>query len=201
MSRIIILVVFVLNFNWAFAQLELTHSIYTKAALVYGNYNGYDLNLYYAYKEKWSFNLGYTFVLRSPISQPQDFKHEISRIFSHLAHEPSDIFKNFQLGVGQIFKLNEDGTIRLNVLIGLGYTIISEPSNWKRVMNSFLARNYTWQNRSIHTVSLIFNPSIEFPFSRFLGLTITPKIMINKERMYIGIGIGKMLGILRKKGS
>ena len=46
---------------------------------------------------------------------------------------------------------------------------------------------------------MILNPKIEFPFSRFYGLTLSPLFQINKDRTYIGIGVGQMIGLLRKR--
>lgn len=44
----------------------------------------------------------------------------------------------------------------------------------------------------------IVNPKIEFPFNRFYGLTISPMLQVNKDRIYVGIGIGQMIGFLRR---
>ncbi|HSP84008.1 MAG TPA: hypothetical protein VLN72_09800, partial [Gillisia sp.] len=63
----------------------------------------------------------------------------------------------------------------------------------------FLDENYSYEYHKYHTVSLIINPKIEFPITRIYGLTLSPMILINKDRTYMGIGVGHMIGLLRKK--
>ena len=67
------------------------------------------------------------------------------------------------------------------------------------INDTFLTENYTWNYKKYNTLSLIINPKIEFPFTRFYGLTISPMLQINKDRTYFGIGIGHMIGLLRKR--
>ena len=57
----------------------------------------------------------------------------------------------------------------------------------------------SWDNEKQNSVRLIINPKIEFPLTRFYGLTISPMIQINKSRTYFGIGIGYMFGLLRER--
>ncbi len=76
--------------------------------------------------------------------------------------------------------------------------MITEPINWTEVDNFFLAENYTWDNHKYDTVSLMINPKIKFPFTRYYGFTISPMLQITKDRAYFGIGIGQMIGFVKK---
>jgi len=100
---------------------------------------------------------------------------------------------------GRVYPLNKKGTIRANISLGLGFTVIREPTNWQPIGGSFINQNYTYEYHKYNTISLIINPKIEFPFTRFYGLSFSPMIQVNKDRTYIGIGIGQMIGLLRKK--
>uniref|UniRef100_UPI004047C471 hypothetical protein n=1 Tax=Flavobacterium sp. TaxID=239 RepID=UPI004047C471 len=137
--------------------------------------------------------------IRKPKSQPEDYSSGLTGVLLFGAANPYDQLENYQIGVGKIYKLNPRGTIRANISLGLGYTIIKEPENWIRINNGFLAENYTWNYNRYSTFSVILNPKIEFPFSRFYGLTLSPLVQINKDRTYIGIGVGQMIGLLRKR--
>ena len=106
---------------------------------------------------------------------------------------------NLQLLAGRIYSLNKKGTIRANLSLGIGYTAIKEPTNWQPVEGSFITQNYSFDYDRYHTFSLIINPKIEFPFTRFYGLSLSPLVQVNKDRVYYGIGIGQMIGLLRKK--
>jgi uncharacterized membrane protein len=107
-------------------------------------------------------------------------------------------FKSYQIVIGKIYELNKKRTIRANLAFGLGLTTIREPKNW--VLNNVTPESrgyYTWDTEKYNTISLIINPKIEFPFTRFYGLTISPMLQINKNRTYFGIGIGQMIGLLK----
>lgn len=181
------------------AQFKENNALYTSGELNLGNYIGVDINLNYIYKENYSFKIGYTGNIRKPKSQPEDYSSGLTGVLLFGSANPYDQLENYQIGVGKIYKLNPSGTIRANLSLGIGCTIISEPENWVRINNGFLAENYTWNYKKYSTISVIINPKIEFPFSRLYGLTISPLIQLNKDRTYIGIGIGQMIGLLRKR--
>lgn len=107
---------------------------------------------------------------------------------------------NYHALAGKIFTLNQNETIRLNAMAGIGYTVLSEFTNWKPA-NDRWGENYTYDRIEHDVISLIINPKFEFPFTPNVGLTASPMLQINKDRTYIGIGIGAMLGILRRKSS
>ena len=195
----IIILLFIISVTFVNAQFKENNALYTSGELNLGNYIGVDINLNYIYKENYSFKIGYTGNIRKPKSQPEDYSSGLTGVLLFGAANPYDQLENYQIGVGKIYKLNPSGTIRANISLGLGYTIIKEPENWVRINNGFLAENYTWNYNRYSTFSLILNPKIEFPFSRFYGLTLSPLVQINKDRTYIGIGVGQMIGLLRKR--
>ncbi|WP_372919732.1 hypothetical protein [Salegentibacter sp.] len=199
MKRIITILITLISINLANAQFNENNALYSTAELNLGNYLGFDISLNYLYQDKYSFKIGYTGNIRKPRSQPEDFTSGLKGLLFYGLANPYDQLENYHIGVGKIYNLNQSGTIRANISIGLGYTLIREPENWERLYNGFLAENYTWNYRKHNTVSLVINPKIEFPFTRFFGLTISPMLQINKDRTYLGIGIGNMLGSLRKR--
>lgn len=80
--------------------------------------------------------------------------------------------------------------------MAIAYTSLREPNNWQPVENSFLTDNYTYEYRRKSVVSFILNPKVEFPFTRHFGLTCSALTQINKDRAFIGVGIGYMVGRL-----
>lgn len=48
-------------------------------------------------------------------------------------------------------------------------------------------------------ISYIVSPKVEFPLTRIFGISISPELLINKDRAFIGIGVGSMIGLLRNK--
>ena len=152
-------------------------------------------------KEKYTFKIGYTGNIRIPKSQPQDYSGGLTGLFVLFGtQDPFDQIKNYRFDIGRIYKLNQDGTIRLNAAVGLGYATVREPVNWKKrstLASGFLDRNYSWEYKDNHSLGLIINPKIEFPITGVWGVTISPMVQINKYRTYFGIGVGTMLGVLK----
>lgn len=200
MKKVIIAVVlhFVsININ---AQFSEKNALYSTGEIAFGNYLGMNLNLNYIINEKYSFQIGYSGNIREAKSQPPDFNSGLVGIFTlGFAQFHFDHMDNYQILVGKIYHLDERGHIRFNLAGGMGYTVITEPTNWEPVAGFTLGNNYTYDTDRHSTVSLIINPKIEFPFTRIVGLTISPMLQINKDRTFIGIGFGTMIGLLRKK--
>jgi len=187
------------SINLSNAQFGENNAIYSTAEWNLGNYIGIDISLNYVYKEKYAFKIGYTGNIREPKSQPEDYAPGLEGILLFSLANPYDKLENYHIGFGKIYKLNKRGTIRANISLGLGYTTIREPENWQRTDGGFLTANYTWDYKQYNTISLIINPKIEFPFSRIYGLTFSPMLQLNKDKVYFGIGIGSMIGLLRKR--
>lgn len=199
MKRIITLLISSISFIIANAQFDENNSIYSTGELNLGNYIGVDINLNYVYKEEYSFKVGYTGNIRKPKSQPEDYTSGLTGFLLFGLANLYDQLENHQICIGKIYKIKQSGTIRLNASIGLGYTIVREPENCERINNGFLAENYTWDYNKYKTVGLKINPKIEFPFARFYGLLVSPMAQINKDRTHIGLG--QMVGLLRKRGN
>ncbi len=199
MKRLIAIVIFSISINLSHAQKDEFSAFYTSGELNMGNYIGIDINFNYIYKEKYSFKIGYTGNIRTPNSKPENYRNGFIGLLSLGLTYPYDQLENYQITLGKIYNLNNMGTIRLNLALGLGYTTIREPENWEIINGSVFTENYTWNYKAHHTLSVIINPKIEFPFTRYIGLTISPLLQINKDRTYIGIGLGSIMGVLRKK--
>lgn len=189
--------VFILSLS-ATAQWSENNALYYAMDFNTGNYSGLDLSANYIYKEKYSFKLGYNINLRPPKSEPEDFKLGVQDLLTIGLLGPYDHMEQFYMGAGRVIPLNPKGSIRANLTLGIAITSIKEPTNWKK-NPMFLDRNYTYQYHKYHTISLIINPKIEFPFTRIYGLSLSPSIHINKDRTYFGIGIGQLLGVLKKR--
>ncbi|MDC7998938.1 hypothetical protein [Gilvibacter sediminis] len=194
-----LLLFFALACSMSFAQTQQDHTIYGTVSLNLGNYVGFDAELDYIYKEKYSFRLGYSGNIREPKSAPDDYSTGLAGVLLLGLTSPFDQFENVYAGAGRVWNLNPAGTIRINATVGLGFTILREPGNWQPVSNGFLSENYTWEYNRYNTVSVVISPKIEFPITRVFGLVVAPTLQINKDRTFIGIGIGNMIGLLRKR--
>ena len=201
-QTITLLIIAVLNLQFVNAQNDNENTYYLTSEINLGNYVGVDFNFNYVFNNKYSLKLGFSGNIREPKSQPEDFSGGLNSIFSLGTDQPYDHFLTYRFDAGRIYNLNDKGTIRAHLAAGIGYTIIKEPENWEPAPTDAvitLAENYTYNYRSYNTVSLIINPKIEFPISNFFGLTVSPTLQINKDRTFIGVGIGTMLGKLKAK--
>src|SRR5690606_21897220 len=132
-------------------------------------------------------------------STPDDFSAGMIRAMAFGLANPWDRFRTLQLGMGRIIPLNRSGTLRINFSLGLGYSTIKEPRNWQQGGNALITGNYTWDRHAYRALSLVINPSLEFPFSRSYGLSLTPMLQLSKDRTYLGVGIGHMIGPIRNR--
>ncbi len=202
-KQILILLLLASTFGVANAQFSTKHAIYTNGEINLGNYWGGDLGLNYVYQEKYAFQLGLTSNMRKAKSTPEDFTNGIVGIFLLGMNTPLDQWQNYSASFGRVFKLNPSGTIRIVPTIGLGYNIYTKPENWEKILyNPYtlnLGRNYSYDDIDYHALSLIINPKIEFPLTRYWGLTLSPMLQTSRNGTYIGIGFGSMIGMLRDK--
>jgi hypothetical protein len=199
MKQILTVLIIFLGITSSNAQFDKNNFIYSTGELNLGNYIGLDLNVNYVLKKKYAIKLGYTGNIRKPKSQPDNYSSGLKGLLLLGLSNPYDHFINYHISFGKLYKLNKSGTIRANLLLGLGYTTIKEPENWKFIDKAFFTENYDWNYKKHNTISVIINPTIEFPISRFYGFTISPTLQFNKYRTYFGIGIGQMIGILKEK--
>ena len=201
MKRIIPIFILLLFFLKLNAQFSEKNAIYLTGGLNGGNFWGMNLNLNYILNNNYSFQAGISGLFREPKSKPDDFTSGLTGLFTlglsnWLYYDEMD---NYQILVGKIYKSNNSGTTRFNIAGGIGYTYLTEATNWKRVTDYTIGENYTYDIVKHGTISLIINPKVEFPFTRYFGIILSPMLQINKDRTYIGLGIGAMLGLLREK--
>ncbi len=201
MKRLLFVVIWsLLSLNMINAQFTANDAMYVTAEFNMGNYFGGDLNLNYVLNDKYTFKAGYTGNMRKAKSRPEDFTTGVVGILVWGANYPFDKYENFGVSAGRIIKMNQTGNIRMNLSFGVGYTIYTEPENWKKINDNFVSikENYSYDHVKHHTVSLIVNPKIEFLLTKYFGLTVSPMLQVNKDRTYFGIGVGSMIGLLHR---
>lgn len=202
MKKLIIMLISYFVLINANAQFFEKNALYASGEIAIGNYLEMNLNMNLVIDGKYSFQIGGSGHIREAKSQPADYNSGVLLViftlgFAQYLHY--DQMDNYQILFGRICNANESGNIRMNLAGGIGYTIITEPTNWKPVSGFPLGPNYTYDIEKHYTISLIFNPKVEFPLSRIIGLTVSPMLQINKDRVFVGIGVGTMIGLLRKK--
>lgn len=183
------------------AQFAENHALYLTSELNLGNYIGVDVNLNFLYKEKYSFKMGYSGNTKTPETLPDNFDPGLLGFLS--SDRPKDRIENFQATMGKVFYLNQAGTIRLNMMLGAGYTLLRAASDWERSSGGgfllYLGPNYSWTYFYDQTWSFIINPKIEFPFTWIAGFSVSPTVQLNEKSSFYGIGLGYMLGLLKRR--
>lgn len=171
--------------------------LYVSNELGFGNFLSNDLSLNTSLNTNYNLKFGYIGNIRTPESLPKDFSSGLLglTVFS-LGKRPYDRLRNLYVSVGRYFPLDKRGVARFNFSMGLGYTMISKPSNWIKNNNVLLKTNYNWTEKRHSTVSLIINPKIEIQLTRIFGFSISPLIQLNNDLTYYGVGFGMILGRL-----
>jgi hypothetical protein len=202
MKKHFLILLLLFSINSIKAQFAENNSIYATTELIFGNFRGgVDLNMNYVFKNKYSLKIGYSGHVQIAESTPEDYSVGVVNFlfggFGFINH-PYDQMHNYKLNAGRIYKLNEKGSVRLNLSGGLGYTIIRRPENWMSNPNA-LVENYTWNYKNHEVLSLIINPKLELILNHWYGLTLSPLIVLNTKSSYVGIGLGQMIGLLKKR--
>lgn len=193
-KKVTLIVVVLITFTKLQAQFLKNKALYLTQELEIGNHFGAGANATYIHNNNYSLNLGYSKYLKGAKNVPADYSHDSEGMFG-----PLEEINNYQILVGKIFKFKKSGKTRLNLLAGLSYVDLKELVNWKRVSNRFTDGNfaYTYEHYRHGTVGFVINPKIEFPFTKVFGLSISPKLNINKNRTLFGLGLSIMLGKTR----
>ena len=181
------------------AQSSEDNALYLSGEFQVGNYFGLEGGINYIHRGRTSFKLAYSGLIREPRSQPEDFNAGLIGASLLGLADPFDELGQLQLTIGRIYPLNISGSLRLNFNVGIGITSIREPSDWQRIQSGGFGTNYEWDYNQYKTLSLIINPKLEIPFTNIVGISVSPILQINKDRVYIGIGIGSIIGALRSK--
>jgi hypothetical protein len=150
--------------------------------------------------EKRSFQLGVSYFLRNAKSKPDNYTSgAFPALFTlGLSEIVLDQIVSYQFLYGKMINLTESGHVRLNFSGGIGYAVLTEPSNWKPIHNSGgWASNYSYDIQKHKKLCLLVNPKFEFPLSRVVGLSLSPMLAINSERTFVGVGFGTIIGRLR----
>ncbi len=197
MKRLVILLFILCGMNCVNAQFEENNAIYGANEFNVGSYFGIDVSLNYLYLEKYSARLGYTTNTRLAKSIPSDYSPGVIGILTLGVGTPRDNFSSIHLDFGVIKKLNEAGTARVNLSLGLGFVTTREPVNWQQA-DAFMTENYTWDYETSHAISFVVNPKFEFPFSRYWGLSISPMLQVYDGGVFFVVGVGHIFGLLRK---
>lgn len=185
----------------AYAQSLENNYLYFNSGISTGSYFGLSFSLNYIYKEKYSGEIKLSGLIRKSQSQPEGFSGGFIGLFSFGSSLPYDQIRSYEILFGKVKKFNEKGTIRMNLKGGFAYSKITEPFNWRKVGNNFITNNYTFEYVERNLISFIINPNIEFPFTRFIGFSISPFAVLNKGSNAVGIEFKAMSGLIRRKFS
>ncbi len=181
------------------AQVSEKKPVYFSNELLLGNYGlGVDFNLNYITDNLYSFRIGVSGVTRWAKSTPDDYYGGIGGLL--VGSYPNEQMGSLQMQVGKVFNLVKSRKVRVNLSAGLALSRYRRPSNWVKDYNynAPLAPNYNWNYQFFNTVSFVLNPRIEFPFGRIYGLNVSPLILVNPHTIYYGIGIGHLIGRLKR---
>jgi hypothetical protein len=203
MKKIIFFLILQVILINVYAQFSEKNALYVSGEFARGSYAGINLGINYVYNQNYSLRVGRTRLVREAHSKPADFFPGAISVFSlGLGRHSFDRLDTYHILVGKIVKLHKSGLIRLNMAGGIGYTKITEPTNWKPAIELpfllyILGANYTFDVHESSTASFIVHPTIEFPLTRYIGLTLNPMWHINSDRPFKGVGVGIMTGLLR----
>lgn len=178
-------------------QMVSRNNIYLSQELNLGNYLGLNLGANYDFNKKQTVKVAYDVNYRIPESRPDDFSQGFVKALIRGNDIPMERMETYQLSFGHIYNLRHDGSIRLKLSFGVGYSVIREPDDWQIAEEPSAAYgNYVWEYSKRNMTSLIVNPKIEVPLTSEYGVTFSPVVQVNNEIIYYGISFGQIIGLL-----
>lgn len=176
--------------NVGYAQEK--RAFYLSSELEVGNYIGLGLDLNYIYKDKYSFSIGIQEQLSRPSNFPKDYDSSDDLPFTGLKSIGARRFL-----VGRIFYFDSKRLTRLNLQIGVSSNIVEKPTNWERREQTSEGYRYSYRNDKNRSVGFVISPSIEFPLFNVVGFKVAPKVHFTKGEVFVGLGLGILLGDLK----
>lgn len=196
MNKLALLLLGILTINVSLAQRVSKNNIYLSQEFNLGNFVGLNIGLNYDFNDKQTVRASYDSNYRLPDSRPQDYSQSYLKALIRGKEIPYDRMDTYQLAFGHIYNLRYDGSIRIKLSFGIGYSVITEPTDWESIEDGTrLKGNYSWENKKRNMTSLIINPKLELPLSTYYGVSISPVLQINKEIFYYGLSFGHMINI------
>ena len=153
--------------------------VYVTGAIEVGNYIGLNADLNYIYKENISFSLGRMGNWYTDENYPED--EPSSGCFLCDIGDSSNVY----LTVGKIIKIKDIYNLRFNLAGGLAISKYYDSESYEKA---------TSKNGVESHVGLVINPKMEVLFSRWIGVQISPKVILNTRQSFYGLGLGLMLG-------
>ncbi len=186
------LFIFLLLISVSSANAQLSQNKWYGSFELYFNTTGINLNVNHNLNNAINLRAGFSSFTQKDYKKPYDY-------YSLLNYKsPYYSIHNFQIGISIKTKLNREGTIRLNLFTGSAYSILEEPDNY-RLSDYFNTNSHSWNVKKSNTISLVINPNIEFLIGKNQGLSLSSMIILNKNRRYIGLGIGHVFGKRTKR--
>jgi hypothetical protein len=179
------------------AQPGSKHACYFNSELHAGNFLGFDLGLNYVFQQSYAIRAGYTQTYQRASTLPKDYTPGVLGVLLLGVASPFQSAVHYQLAVGKLLPLNQSGTVRFNLMAGVGYTDAKEPAGWQPIGANFWEPNYSWEYRSFRAYTILVNPKLELPLLRYFGITLSPLLMLNRYNTYFGLGVGQTVGMLR----
>lgn len=202
MKRILLLTLFLFSML-SHAQFSENHFVYLSlGGVTAGNYTGSEINLNYVYKHKYTFEFGVSSLYRKSLSEPADYSRWWEMVILYPGDQESyDQIRSFKILAGRLIEVPIK-MIRFNLKGGLTYSRIIEVSNWeKKSKQSFWGTcdYYEYDLVNHRRFGFIIEPSVELPFTRYVGLSLSPYALFNDKASAYGVNVKLIFGLLRSR--
>lgn len=187
-----IVVVLLMFIQYGYAQE--VNSLYLSSSFELGNYVGMDGNINFISKNKLSVSAGGGWMLYESENYPEDIDND-----DDLGFSGTNGSAYVYLTAGKIIPFKNSNRVRLNLSGGLNMMWSQIEENYVRGEQTDKGYYYQYDRNNDQTVGLILNPRLEISLFSTVGLHISSKVIFNKKRSFYGVGLGLMLGKLRKR--
>ena len=180
-------------------QIKDSYLIYASSKVTVGNYIGGGITLDVIRNNKYSLGMGYYEQEKKPGNLPSDYELGIFNLFTFGLGGVRDNIKTASFTLGKVFYNKSNSAIRYNLKGGITYSVIKTPTNWVwHNYGLFSLENYTYDYEKNNEIGMLINPTIDFPFLKFLGFCAGPYVFMNPQAISYGIELTTLIGYVRK---
>jgi len=184
--------------HYASGQILQDRDLYLKMSGSLGNYLGGKISLEYINKKDYSFSLGVYGQGRKYRNLPSDYvpPSGMFSVFLFGMDYPQEEWTTFYISFGKVLKTRSD-IIRFNLSGGLGFNNLKYPSDFRKITPVNSAENYYYSLHTKNSLGLLINPTVDFVFWKYFGISTGLVSNISPNRFSLGIEFSVLFGIVR----
>ncbi len=188
-----------------YAQLQkpLGDRLYLQETIGVGTHLNAGLSIHFISEKGYSVAVQGVYETKEAHTLPKDYK---AGSFGEIFGPPSTTLITGGILLGRV-RDTKSKLIRFDLRAGINYGYITRPVKFRPYKSTtpsygflkFSSPNYDYDMEKKWFVGIVINPTIDFTFTRFIGLSLGLRANINPQEIPLTVEVGFLIGNLRGK--